>query len=174
MVPSAAGADGNAGGRVDQRIPLRQVRLEEPESLVGLAAHLREEVWRVGVAKARGLVDRLAYRGAEGRERARERLKMLRPRGDRQRIRPQSRAWTDRLQRALGGAAERRDPLRDQVDELPRVVGDLVEELVKRDEVRPFHVPVRLLRLQGEVDGERKIIPEQDTADMGRLARLIQ
>ena len=57
--------------------------------------------------------------------------------------------------------AERRDPLGDQVHELPRVVGDLVEELVERDEVRPLHVPMRLLGLQGEIDGEGQVLSQQ-------------
>ena len=86
---------------------------------------------------------------------------MLRSRGDREGVGHQRRAWSDRLQRALGGSAERGDTLRHQVDELPHLVGDLVEELVERDEIRTLHVPMCLLGLQGEIDREREIAAEQ-------------
>src|SRR5690242_6201216 len=137
------------------------MRLEEPELLVSLAAHLGEEIGRVGVSKAGGFVDRLAHRGAEGGDRARERLEMLRSRGNGEGVRRQRGSRSDRLQRALGGTTERGDALRNQIHELPHLVGDLVEKLVERDEIRTLHVPMRLLGLQREVDREREMAAEQ-------------
>jgi hypothetical protein len=54
-----------------------QVRLDEPQLLVGLAADLREDVCRVGIAELRGLIDCLARGLAEERQRRRQRIDMF-------------------------------------------------------------------------------------------------
>ena len=52
----------------------------------------------------------------------------------------------------FGDPAELNDALREQVHVLVGGSVNLVEQFVQRDEVGPFHVPVRLLRLELEVD----------------------
>src|SRR5205085_11715880 len=58
---------------------------------------------------------------------------------------------------AARNAAELNGALGDLVDGFASGVGDLVEELVQRDELRALHVPVRLFRLVLEVDGAREL-----------------
>ena len=53
---------------------------------------------------------------------------------------------------SLGASTELNDPLGDDIDMLSSVGVDLVEEFVQGDEVRPLHIPMRLLGLHHEVD----------------------
>jgi len=85
------------------------------------------------------LVDCLAHRPAERRKRCRRRIDMF-PSGedlagvDRQR----RRLHGYRLKPALGGAAQRRDPLGEQIAEFFGGLCDLVEEFMEGDKVRPL------------------------------------
>jgi hypothetical protein len=63
--------------------------------------------------------------------------------------------------------------MRAVVDPLLDLFGDLVEELVERDEVRPLHVPVGLLRLGLQIDRVRETSVQQlDERGTGRLREI--
>ena len=62
----------------------------------------------------------------------------------------------DALNRAVCHAAQLHGALGDQVGRLARGVSHLVEQFVKLHELRPLHVPVRLLGVQGQIDAVRQ------------------
>ncbi len=78
---------------------------------------------------------------------------MLTTRSPLQRVFGQRRPLRHRARRSVGNAAELYRALRDQVDVFLNIVVHLVEQLMQGDEIRAFHVPVRLLGLGLEIDG---------------------
>jgi hypothetical protein len=84
----------------------------------GLAADLREDVRRVGIAEPCSLIYRLARRLAENRERRRQcvdAFSLGSPSHSGRATMPNARY---RLDPTFGGTAERRDPLGEQIDKL--------------------------------------------------------
>lgn len=58
----------------------------------------------------------------------------------------------DHLNCALRDSAEFNRAFRDVVGELLQFLGDFIEQFMQGDEVRPFHIPVRLFRLETQVE----------------------
>src|SRR3989442_1402258 len=85
-----------------------QVRLEEPEVLVGLARDAGEEVRAVGVCEPRGLVDPRPHLGPERGQRRGQRIDVAGTIADILRIGPESRSARDRRERAARRTAEGR------------------------------------------------------------------
>ena len=67
------------------------------------------------------------------------------PFGDGQRVLFKSGAGGSHPHRAFGNAAQLHNAFGDHVHVVLDFPGDLIEEFVQADEVRPFHVPMRLL-----------------------------
>src|SRR5256886_13692178 len=75
----------------------------------------------------------------------------------------------------LRDAAQLNDALGQEVDVLERGVMQLVEQLVERDELGTFHVPVGLLRLQLEVDRVRQsLVQEVDHLTASRFRDVVE
>jgi hypothetical protein len=132
---------------------VRAVRLDQPQLVVDAARDLGEQVGGVDVAELVALVDRVAHRLANACQRLRHRGDMRRGVGDPQPVRFEERPLGRRLNRSLGGAAEGARPFGDLVRVLLDDVGDLVEQLVDRNEGRTADVPMRLLGLRVQVNG---------------------
>src|ERR1700730_143902 len=124
-----------------------EVRLDEPQLLVGLAADLREDVRRVGIAEPCGLVNRFTRPLAERRQRRRQHIDVFSLGCDITRVGRQCRMLGYGLNPTLGGTAECGDALGEQMDKFFGGFGDFVEELVECYEVRPFDIPMGLLGL---------------------------
>src|SRR6202035_844070 len=122
-----------------------EVRLDEPQLLVGLAADLREDVRRVGIAEPCGLVDRFTRPLPERRQRRRQHIDVFSLGCDITRVGRQCRMLGYGLNPTLGGTAECGDALGEQIDKFFGGFGDFVEELVECYEVRPFDIPMGLL-----------------------------
>ena len=73
--------------------------------------------------------------------------------GHPQRVRLEERPPRGDLSRSLGGAAERAGPFGDLVRVLFDDIGDLVRELVDRDEGGTADISMRLLDLRVQVNG---------------------
>src|SRR5204863_9830901 len=80
----------------------------------------------------------------------------------------------DYADRAFGNAAELDDPLGDQIHVAFDRLVDVVEQLVKSDERRALHVPVRLLALCLQIDalGEA-LVEERNHLETDRLRQII-
>jgi hypothetical protein len=89
---------------------------------------------------------------------------------DRERVLGQRRTLRHGARRAFGHATELGDALGNQVDVLLDGLVDLVEELVERDELRPLHVPMRLLAHRLEVDAVSEPLVEEPD-DLGACGR---
>src|SRR5690606_25352900 len=76
-------------------------------------------------------------------------------------------------ERALRDAAERNDALRHLVDVLLQLFAELVEQLVQRYEARPLDVPMRLLRLQVQVDRAGETDVQQVDVALAGLGRQV-
>src|SRR6266436_6515698 len=77
-----------------------------------------------------------------------------------------------RLKPTLGGAAQRRDPLGEQIAEFFRGLCDFVEEFMEGDKVWPLDIPMGLLGLPLEIDGRRQVAIEQpDGLEADRLSQ---
>ena len=57
------------------------------------------------------------------------------------------------MRRGISDTAELDRPLGNQVDVVFDTLVDLIEELMQRDEVRPFDIPVRVFAMQLEING---------------------
>ena len=70
-----------------------------------------------------------------------------------ERVRVEVRRGGRRLHPPVGHAAERRDPLGEQIDVTLRRIVEGIEQLVQLEEGRAAHVPVRLLHLGLDIEG---------------------
>src|SRR5882762_10323401 len=86
---------------------------------------------------------------------------MLAARRQRERIVDERGATLDHTDRSFRDPAELDDPLGDQVDVSLDGFVDLVEQLVKSDERRTLHVPMRLLALRLQVDALGEALVEE-------------
>src|SRR5260370_37452472 len=135
-------------------LPLRlEVRLDHPEPFVHASRDLDEDVVGVLVVDVIALLDGAADELAERRQRGGEGVYVLPPAPDLHRVFGERRSLRDGPRRAFDHPAQLDGPLGDQVDVLFDVVVHLVEQLKEGDEMRPLHVPMRLLRLRLQIYG---------------------
>src|ERR1700733_4575202 len=102
---SSIDVDANSLGLATSALAL-QMRLQEPQVLVGVARNAGEQVRRVGVAQLVGQPDRGAYLLAEIGQAVGQRFQMLDAFTDVERIRCQRTGAGRRLQRAARAAAK--------------------------------------------------------------------
>ena len=129
---------------------------DQPKLVIDAARNLGEEIRRVGVANCRGPSNRFARRLPERRERRSNREDVFFFVGHAQRIGNEERTLGRDLDRSFGDSAEARGAFGQQVGIALRFPGDLVEQLVDRDEGRTPHVPVGLLQLPMQIDSRRR------------------
>ena len=129
------------------------MRLDEPQILIERPGDFVEQISGDLVIEIIGNLDRLARSLGGSRQRDGQRFEVLGAGVDVLGIRLEARARRNGSDRAAGRTAERGNALGQCIDVPLGVLGDLVEQLVQRDEVRALDVPVCLLRLQPKIDG---------------------
>ena len=77
------------------------------------------------------------------------------------RVRAQRGSLGDCAQCPVRNSAQRDDALGNLIDISLNFAGNIVKQLVQGDEVRPLDIPVRLLRLQAQVDQIGESLVEQ-------------
>ncbi len=136
---------------------------DEPEIAVGASGDLSEDVRGVGVLEFIGALDSLSNEFTVKGDGMGEFRVVLRSAGNFLWILRLARMGSCGADGPLGGSTELDNPLGDDIDMFSSVGVDLVEKFVQGDEVRPLHIPMRLLGLHHEVDRVGQALLEQLT-----------
>ena len=90
---------------------------------------------------------------SERRERARKTLDIVMLAGALSVVFRHMRPGRNHMRRGISDTAKLDRPLGNEVDVVFDTFVDLIEELMQRDEVRPFDIPVRVFAMQLQING---------------------
>jgi len=129
--------------------------------MVDTARYFGEQVSGVRIAEGCRLRACLTHRLSECRKRSSNSKYMLMLAGDTERIGNKKGSLGRNLHSTVSCAAEPAGPLGNEVGVILRLHGNLVEQLVNRNEPEPAHIPMGLFQLCVQINRRRQVFVQK-------------